>query len=161
MRPPLEPETIEEIQQRLTVMWGALLTSQSMFLLVLYFIKKPLFAFDLSGPIGGSNPALAAVAAVLAISSFTLSFVLNAALRKRGAAEQNTAHVQTGLIIACAFCESISLMGFLLAFLIDYPLFFLWFALGILGIVLHFPLKKYLLRASLRNANMVEQTNEI
>jgi F0F1-type ATP synthase membrane subunit c/vacuolar-type H+-ATPase subunit K len=116
---PNEPETIEQIQQRLVVLWGALLTSQFVFLLVLYSAKRQLFAFDLSGPLGGTNPIMAAMLGVLALASFSLSFVIGSQLRKKAENEQNVAIVQTALIISCALCESISLLGFLLAFLIE------------------------------------------
>jgi hypothetical protein len=56
--------------------------------------------------------------------------------------------VQTAMIIGCALCESISLFGLLLVFLEGYQYFFLWFALAILGFVLHFPRRENLIAAS-------------
>jgi F0F1-type ATP synthase membrane subunit c/vacuolar-type H+-ATPase subunit K len=160
-KPGVEPETIDQIQQRLTVMWGALLMSQSFFLLVLYFGKRELFVLDLSAPVGGSNPVLVAMLAVLAMTSFTLSFILRKRMVFQAEAEQDPSLVQTGLVIGCAFCESISILGFLLAFLIDYRYFFVWFALGLVGIILHFPRKNDLLRATYRKSDMTEQAEEI
>jgi F0F1-type ATP synthase membrane subunit c/vacuolar-type H+-ATPase subunit K len=158
---PNEPETIEQIQQRLVVLWGALLTSQFVFLLVLYTTKRQLFAFDLSGPLGGTNSIMVSMLAILALTSFSLSFVIGSQLRKKAEDEQNVAIVQTAMIISCALCESISLLGFLLAFLIEYPFFFLWFALGIFGILLHFPQKKYLLRATYKKSQTLAQEDDI
>jgi hypothetical protein len=45
-------------------------------------------------------------------------------------------------------CEAISLLGVALAFAFSYQYFFLWFALGILGTILHFPKRDNLVAAS-------------
>ena len=51
------------------------------------------------------------------------------------------------LIIALALCEASSLIGLTLAFAFDYQYFFIWFALGILGVLLHLPRQNDLLAA--------------
>ncbi|MBK9162903.1 MAG: hypothetical protein IPM21_03185 [Acidobacteria bacterium] len=56
-------------------------------------------------------------------------------------------YVMTGLIVACAVCESISLMGFVLAIAFGYQYFFFWFIIGIIGIFMHFPRRQHLLEA--------------
>jgi hypothetical protein len=62
--------------------------------------------------------------------------------------EQKTDLVQTAVIIGCALCEATTLFGFTLVFISNYPYFFLWFALGILGIILHFPKRDNFIAAS-------------
>ncbi len=136
-----------ETQQKMVVIWGALMSSQFIFLMVLYFIKKELFHIDLSQPLAGNNPMLVAMGAVLSLTTFALSFAMKGRLVKQAEAEQNVALVQTGHIVAYALCESISLVGFMLAMLIGYQYFFLWFAAGIFGILLHFPRRKYIAAA--------------
>ncbi len=143
-----EQETIEQRYQRLRVVWAVLLTTQFFFLSVLFFTKNELFRFEFSEPLSGQNPVMVIMLAVLAVTSFALSFAIKARMLKQAEAEQNPDLVQTALVISCALCESISLLGFVLAFALGYQYFFLWFALGILGILLHFPKKKHLLRAS-------------
>ncbi|HEV7643561.1 MAG TPA: hypothetical protein VGO50_06395 [Pyrinomonadaceae bacterium] len=140
-------DVIIETQQKMVVIWGALMSSQFIFLMVLYFIKKELFHFDFSQPLAGSNPMLVGIAGVLSLTTFGLSFAMKGRLVKQAEAEQNVALVQTGHVVAYALCESISLLGFMLAMLIGYQYFFLWFAGGIFGILLHFPRQKYIARA--------------
>ncbi len=145
------PNTVAETQQKMVVIWGALLTSQFIFLTVLYVIKKELFHLDFSRPLTGSNPTLVAIAGLMSLSTFALSFIMKGRLVKQAEAEQNVGLVQTGHIVAYALCESISLLGFMLAMLIGYQYFFLWFAGGISGILLHFPRQKYIARATYKH----------
>jgi len=147
MEPENDQDQVREAQQRMVVVWGALLTSQFIFLMVLYLIKKELFHVDLSQPLGGKNPLMVAIAAVMSLTTLGLSFALQARMFKQAEADQDIAVVQTALIVSCALCESISLVGFILAMLIDYQYFFIWFAAGILGILLHFPRRKNIERA--------------
>jgi hypothetical protein len=151
MDPLEETNKIVESQQKMVVIWGALLTSQFIFLMVLYLIKKELFHIDLSQPLAGKNPALVGIAALLSLTTLTLSFALKTRVLKQSEVEQNVGLVQTALIVSYAFCESVSLIGFMLAMMIDYQYFFLWFAAGIAGIALHFPRRKYIERASYKN----------
>ncbi len=72
---------------------------------------------------------------------------------EQAVAEQNVRHVQIGLIIGCALCESISLIGMVLIIVFAYPFFYLWFALGIFGVFLHFPRRQQLLDASYKSQN--------
>jgi hypothetical protein len=147
MEPADKQNLVAETQQKMVVIWGALLSSQFVFLMVLYFIKKELFHLDLSQPLAGNNPMLVAIAGVLSLTTFALSFAMKGRLVKQAEAEQNVALVQTGHIVAYALCESISLLGFMLAMLIGYQYFFLWFAGGIFGILIHFPRQKYIAAA--------------
>jgi len=77
-----------------------------------------------------------------------LSFVLRKRFINQAINEQKLQLVQTAMIIGCALCESITLFGVVLAFAQNYQYFFLWFALGILGIILHFPRRENLIAAS-------------
>lgn len=130
------------------VLWFVFLFSQVMFLFVLYAAKPEVYDFDSAKPALGENAAIVIVLGVLAIGNLGLSFAMKKYCFAQAAAEQNTRYVQTGLILACAFCESISLIGLVLAFAFSYQYFFLWFALGIFGILLHFPRRKDLIFAS-------------
>ena len=129
----------EQSYKLLTIIWLALLFSQVMFLVVIFFAKPEVFRFDLTKPLLGENSAIVLAFAALAIVNFALSFIMKKRAYQQAIAEQKIAYVQTGLILACAFCEAISLLGIILAFAFSYQYFFLWLALGIVGIVLHFP----------------------
>lgn len=151
MQPEDKKDEIAQAQQRMAVVWGALFTSQFLFLTLLYSFKKELFHINLSAPVAGKNPLLTAIAAVLSLTTFALTFALKFRMLKQAEDEQSVAMVQTAHIIAYTLCESISLVGFLLAMLTDYQYFFLWFAAGIFGIILHFPRRKYIERASYKH----------
>lgn len=139
---------VEGKYRAITIVWFALLVSQLMFLVVMFFAKPELFKFDFSKSLLGDNPPITIAFAVLGISTFLLSFVLKRKFINQAISEQKTAHIQSGVIIGCALCEATSLFGFTLAFVANYQYFFLWFALGILGIILHFPRRDDFIAAS-------------
>lgn len=157
MEPLEEQNNIVETQQKMVVVWGAMLTSQFIFLTVLYFMKKGIFNIDLSQPLGGNNPALVSIAAGMSLTTLVISFLLRSRMLKQSEIDQNVSLVQTALVVSYALCESISLVGFMLAMLADYQYFFLWFAGGIAGIVLHFPRKEYISRATYKRSQTLAQ----
>ena len=145
----MQNQTIEQQYRTLALIWFVLLFSQTMFLLVIYLSKPEIFRFDFSKLIlGGENSIFVAAFAILAITNIAISFVMKRRCFEQAIEKQDTQYVRMGLIIACAFCESISLLGMVLAFAFSYQYFFLWFALGITGIILHFPKRDSLIAAS-------------
>ena len=147
---------IEAQYKTLLILWAALLMSQLMFLVLIFFTRPKLFQFDFTRSIlgegpgdSGSTPAMIIGFGVAAVTAVLFSFAFRRRLNERAIAAQDTALVQTGLIIALALCEASSLFGLALAFAFDYQYFFLWFALGILGVVLHFPKRDELHAAGL------------
>lgn len=143
-----ENPSLEKQYQTLAVIWFALLVSQVMFLVVVYFARPELYKFDFSRPFFGENFIIVVAFAVLAFSVIALSFVMKAKFYNQAVAEQKPALVQTGLVVAIALCEAASLFGLVLAFAFSYQYFFLWIALGILGIILHFPRRDNLFAAA-------------
>jgi F0F1-type ATP synthase membrane subunit c/vacuolar-type H+-ATPase subunit K len=132
------PNAVENYRTMLMI-WGALFASQFLFLVIIFFSKPEIFRFDFSKPLFGENPAIVIAFAALALTNLALSFVMKKRAVQQAIEKREVSYVQTGLVLACAFCESISLLGFVLAFAFSYQYFFLWFALGIVGIILHFP----------------------
>jgi F0F1-type ATP synthase membrane subunit c/vacuolar-type H+-ATPase subunit K len=141
----------EGAYKTLVILWFALLMSQVMFLAILFVAKPEVFKFDFTKPILGENAPVIIGLAALALANFGLSFVMKKRSYQQAVAEQKIALVQTGLIIACALCEAISLIALVLAFAFSYQYFFVWFALGILGIILHFPRRDDVIAASYKN----------
>lgn len=135
--------------QTLVIIWGALLMSQFMFLVILFTTKPELFKFDFSKSLlDGENSIVVIALAILGIITFLLSFVLKKKFLAQAVNEQKTELVQTAMIVACALCEATTLFGLVIAFAFTYQYFFAWFALGILGIILHFPKRDDLFAAS-------------
>ena len=145
--------SVEAKYRATTVLWFALLVSQLLFLVILFFTKPEIYRFDFSRSPLGENPPLILVFAVLGISTFLISFVLKRKFINQAISEQKTALLQTATIIGCALCEATTLFGFVLAFVANYQYFFLWFAFGILGIILHFPKRDDFIAAGYKNTN--------
>src|SRR6187402_2162478 len=97
--------------QTLVVLWAAILMSQLMFVVVLFFTKKELFEFRFSQPIEGQSGAMILGFAVAAITCVGFSFAFKGRFWERAIEQQEPKLVQTGLIIAVALCEAASLIG--------------------------------------------------
>ncbi|MGI8670502.1 MAG: hypothetical protein ACR2J3_11770 [Aridibacter sp.] len=143
----------EQFYRTSTIIWAALLMSQFMFLLVIYFAKPEVFRFDFSKPILGENAMLVIIFLAIALMNIALSFVLRNIYVNKAINEQNVELVQTAVIIGCALAEMASLFGLVLAFLNAYTYFFIFFIIGIAGVLLHFPLRKNFIDASYKTSN--------
>lgn len=138
-----------ETYKTLLMIWFALLFSQATLLIAVYFAKPEVFRFDFSRPFFfGETPVLPLAFALLALVNFGLSFFMKKRAFAQAVEKQQLSYVQTGLILAFAFCESISLIGVVLAIAFAYQYFFLWIAFGVLGIILHFPRRDDVIAAS-------------
>jgi hypothetical protein len=143
-----KPITVE--YRTLVIIWLALLFSQILFLIVTYAVKPHLLSIDLSKPLLGGQPLITLSFVASAIVFFVLSFVLARQHIKRAERDQDASCVQTGLVLGCALSEVPSLLGLMLAFVWEYQFFFLWIALGMIGILFHFPRKSSLDAATYR-----------
>ncbi len=141
---------IDHKYRTMVTIWFILLLSQFMFFGVVIAIKGEVFVIDESQPMLGSNPPIVIAFAFLAVTNLVLSFFLKRRLLDQAVVEQKPTLIQTGLVIACALCESISIIGVVLAVAFSYQYFYLWIALGIFGIFLHFPRRQQLIDASSR-----------
>ena len=139
---------IGEAHKTMTIIWFAMLMSQFMFLVVIFFAKPEVYRFDSAKLFGGEGFILLPVLGILGIILFGMSFVFRRNYTNQGINTQNIGILQTGMILGCAFSEAITLFGVVIAFVTGSPLFLLWFALGILGIVLSFPKRDNLIAAT-------------
>ncbi len=145
---------IDQKYRTLTILWLILLFSQLLFVVVIYSAKGEIFTSDVSQPLLGENPAIVIGAAFLALTNFVISFLMRKKAIERGIAEQKPEYVQTALILGCAFCEAISIIGLVLAIAFDYQYFYLWLIVGFVGIFLHFPRRRHLYDASLKSGRI-------
>jgi F0F1-type ATP synthase membrane subunit c/vacuolar-type H+-ATPase subunit K len=123
----------------LVIIWSALLASQVVFVLLISIVKPELFTFGFHRPFFGDQPLITLVFAVGGIAALGLGFVFRNQHMARAAVDHDASCVQTGLVLGCAFSEACSLLGVILALAFNHPYFWIWMALGILGILLHFP----------------------
>jgi FtsH-binding integral membrane protein len=128
----------------LVVLWFALLTSQILFLVLVYFMKPELFTFDSSRSLLNDQPLITLAFGGIALVFLILSFVLSRQHMRRAVQDKDAGCVQTGLVLGCALSEIPSILGLILAFAFSHPYFYLWIILGAVGILLHFPRKHYL-----------------
>lgn len=141
---------IDQLFRTMAIIWFVLLMSQFALLGVAYTIAGDGLQKNVEQGCLGAYPPVVFGAIMLAVSNLAISFFMRRRCIEQAVAEQNTKYVQTGLVIACAFCESISIIGMVLAIAFAYPYFYFWFALGILGVFLHFPRRQQLLDASFK-----------
>ena len=146
----MQNSNAEQSYKTLLIIWAALLFSQFMFVVVIWFAKPELFKFDFSQPLLGDNAVIVGLFAMLSVSDIVISLILRKKTLERSVAEQSIPLVQTAMIIGCALCEAISLFGVLLAFLFGYQYFFLFSILGVIGILPHFPRREDVHAASYR-----------
>lgn len=142
---------IDQKYRTLVILWLILLFTQLLFVVVIYSAKGELFNIDTSQPPLGENPPIVLGAAFLAFTNLVISFLMRKKAIEQGIAEQKPQYVQTALILGCAFCEAISIIGLVLALAFEYQYFFFWLILGFIGIFLHFPRRKHLYDASFQS----------
>ncbi len=148
---------IDQKYRSLATIWFVLLMSQFMVLgAAVYIGGQTLAAAEAAGAEPQENAVVILIFAMLGLSSLAMSFFLRKRMQDQAEAMQNMSYVQTGVLIACALCESISLVGFILAVVFGYKYFFLWFVVGIAGIFLHFPRRQHLINASYRSQQSMQ-----
>lgn len=142
--------------QTLVLIWLALLTSQVMFIVLVWAVKPNLFAagaanslVELRDKFLGDMPLVTLAFALVAVVFLLLSFVLSRQHMRRAVQDHDAGCVKTGLVLGCALAEVPSLLGVIYALAFDYPYFYLWIAMSAFGILFHFPRKGNLAAASL------------
>jgi hypothetical protein len=127
--------------------WFIMVLAQLTFL-VLVISAKPQLLMISGADILGKDTFFVLGFVFLAMINFVISMFVKKWAIGRAIAEKEVRYVQTGLVIGSAFCESISLMGCVMALVFDYPYFYAWFVFGLAGILMHFPRKADLIAAS-------------
>jgi len=125
------------------ILWAALVLSLGFYFAIILFAQKPETDDTQSRAL---TFALTAAGVFLVIISFALKqkFVAQAETK------QEPALLQTGLIIALAFCESAALLGLFDFFTTGNHYFFVNFIVALVGMLLHFPRREQLAVASYR-----------
>ena len=132
-------QSVEQLYRTSLIVWSAFLISQSAFFMILYFTKPELFKFDFSKPFLGDNFIIVVIFGFMTIMNLFIGLFLKMQGVQRAVDEQNPRLLQTTLILGLAFCESIGILGMVMALAFDYQYFFLWFIVAIIGMFLHFP----------------------
>jgi len=117
------------------ILWGAFLAGVGLFVLVTVVTRPS----ELPDEMGRGFDPLLYVLAALAVATVAASFFVKSGFYRRAAEQRLPALVQTGFILAMALCESGVLFGLAGVFVTRNDAAYLLFALGALGMVLHFP----------------------
>lgn len=145
-----QPATDVGLEVRLRTMqllWGTFLVCVGLFVLVTRLTRPT----DLPAEVSGGLHPLIYVLGIMALIFVTTSFVLKRGFYRRAAEHQQPALLQAGFIIAMALCESGVLMGMVGIFVTRKDAAYLIFALGALGMLLHFPRRKQVEGAYYKN----------
>jgi hypothetical protein len=130
----------EVFLRTMRILWVAFLICVAVFLLITWFTRPPGLPEEVSR---GVNPILY-VLGVLALLAVAASFFLKGIFYRRAAEHQQPMLAQAGFTLAMALCESGVLMGLVGIFATRNDAAYLLFALGALGMLLHFPRREQL-----------------
>ena len=156
---PNVPDT-NQIYRTSILVWAAMLFSQLMFLVVVLLARPKIFNFGTRTSGDGSNQDLLLalnpvmiILGVLGLATVAVSFVLKSRMLKLAIDNKQIGLVPTAQILAYALCEATTLFGLFIALAFNSPLFFAWFAVGVTGILLHFPRRNDFAAASFTGIN--------
>ena len=127
------------------ILWAVFLVNVGLMALVSQFGRPE------TGEVEGVPPLLYALG-VAGISSVAASFFLKASYYRRAAERQQPALLQSGFIVALALCEAAVLLGLIGLFTTGCDYAYGLFALGALGMVLHFPRREQVLASYYKSA---------
>lgn len=123
----------------LLLIWTVLFMSQFLFFAAIYFNRPELFQMDTDPSLLGESPVLVVIFALLALIDLGIAGFVRRKGITEAIANKDPKTLQTSLVIGCALCEAISILGMFLAFGFNYPYFYLFFILGAVGIIKQFP----------------------
>ncbi|HEX7312368.1 MAG TPA: hypothetical protein VF297_00360 [Pyrinomonadaceae bacterium] len=135
MNQPTTSFSPEVLLRTMRILWVAFLICVGLFVLVTWFTRPADLPDEISR---GVHPMLYALAA-LALAAVAASFVVKAAIHRRAAEQRQPALMQAGFTLAMALCESAVLFGLVGIFATRNDASYLLFAIGALGMLLHFP----------------------
>lgn len=133
-----KPVSIEESHRTLLILWFGMLMSLVMYLVFIYLAPvEP-----------APNQKLTLVLNTVGLVPVTASFLIKQILLGKAVAAQQVRQAHSAYIVSFALCEVSALLG-----LFDYRVtgskyFYLGFAIGGIGLLLHFPRRQHLLDAS-------------
>lgn len=148
-----KPVNIEAQYRTNVIIWLAMLFSQFMFLVLIFFAKPELYNFSELERAKFEIPPVVIALIFASLMTVAMSFVMKAKFLKTAVEQQKTEMVQTALIVALALCEAASLFGVVSAFAFNFRYFFAFMAIGILGFLLHFPRREHYIAASFKSFN--------
>jgi hypothetical protein len=121
------------------ILWFAMLMSTAVLFSLTLLIERPR---------ADGSESVVWILMALAVSVFLLSFILRRKLQAQAVAGQRPELVQSAMILALALCEAAAIFGLLIYFVSTTPYYYLFFIIGLVGMLLHLPRRDQLLAAS-------------
>ena len=132
------PVTIDQRYRTLLILWFGIFMSLVIYLAFIHFLPGKVVP----------NQKLTLLLNTLGLVPVAASFLIKQILLGKAIETQQVQQVHTAYIIAWALCEIAGLLGFLDSRITGSGYYYLGFAIGGLGLLMHFPRKQYLLDAS-------------
>jgi hypothetical protein len=136
---PHQPN-IDGRYRTLIILWAAIFMSVLSFLL---FIN-----INVSGVKSGPNPKLSFILNAVGILPVAASFLVKISILQKAVEGRRPDLVHSAYVVAFALCEAAALLALMSYYLTGSKDYYWGLGLGLIGIFLHFPQKKYLLAAS-------------
>jgi F0F1-type ATP synthase membrane subunit c/vacuolar-type H+-ATPase subunit K len=130
---------LENQHRTLLIIWAFLFMSVAGLFLMTVFIPSKA---------EGDNMIMVVVAIAVGLSNVILSFVIKQSFLAKSVAKQDVKLVVQAYIVALALCESAALFGMFVHFAAGSIYYYVPFAIGAMGMLLHFPKKQHLLDAT-------------
>lgn len=130
--------TIDQRHRTLLVLWFGISMSLVIYLVFIHVLPVKVVP----------NQRLTLLLNTLGLIPVAASFLIKRVLLDKAIQTQEVQQVHTAYIIAFALCEIAGLLGFLDSRVTGSSYYYLGFAIGGLGLLLHFPRKQHLLDAS-------------
>lgn len=135
-----KPANIEERYRTLIVLWFAMCMSLAGYLAFIHFLPvQP-----------AANPKLTLALNTLGLIPVTASFLLKQLLLAKAVEKQEIPQVHAAYVLSFALCEVPALLALIDNRMTGSSYYYIGFAIGALGLLLHFPRKQHLLDASPR-----------
>ena len=136
-----------DVQYRtMLILWFAFLSSIVMYFVISLVVPRPEEA---------ENRMLTFVLSVMSAFLVVVSFVVKRTFLSRSVDEQQVRLVNTGFVLAAAFCEGAALVGLLDLFVARDRYYFILIAFSFLGMLFHFPQRSHLLAASFKSGSQL------
>lgn len=130
--------TIETRYFTILILWFGMITSVLIFLGITFVVPAT----------GASDARFSLILNCAGIMPLALSFLLKSQVLAKAVQQQRLDQVQVAYVLSFALSEMAALLGLVDHFANRGSYFYVGFILAGLGLLLHFPLKKYLLAAS-------------
>ena len=128
------------------ILWFAFLST-----IVMYFV----ISLVVPRPEAAENRMLTLVLSAMSAFLVVVSFVVKRKFLSRSVDEQQIRLVNTGFVLAAAFCEGAALLGLLDLFVARDRYYFILIAVSFAGMLFHFPQRSHLIAASFKSGHQL------